>query len=167
MSKDDTGRKNALRVLGSVLHNPINRERIERMIYERANETIGFESTGDTLDVKVSSHPYYRYLVYEITDALLHASLSDSPAEAAMRVFRDLRAGRHGSRHTRFEYISRIFEEEENFLCNPPDIDEGVIACSKCGSNKTYSFTKQVRRADESATVFVTCSKCRHSFRIG
>ena len=155
---EQTERENALRVLGGVLHNPLNRDRAEKAISEQASSARG---------IGAPTNSYYRYLVYEVVDSLADAASADDAASASVRVFRDLRAGRHGCRHTRFEYIRRIFEEEENFLCHPPDIDEGVIACSRCGSNKTYSFTKQVRRADESATVFVRCSKCRHSFRIG
>ena len=66
--------------------------------------------------------------------------------------------------HNIFQDIRLAVKEQEDFLNNPITVDEGVISCSKCGCNKTLSYTKQIRRSDEGATVFVTCSKCHFKF---
>ena len=39
------------------------------------------------------------------------------------------------------------------------EIEEGVMECTKCGSKKTYSYTKQTRGGDEATTVFAICSE--------
>lgn len=57
-------------------------------------------------------------------------------------------------------------DEIDNFLINPFEVDEGVLSCHKCGSNKTFSYTKQTRGGDESTTVFVVCSKCKCRWKI-
>lgn len=59
-----------------------------------------------------------------------------------------------------------MFQELDDFICKPPDVDEGVIECRKCKGRKTLSYSKQTRRADESATVFVKCVQCHASFRL-
>lgn len=58
------------------------------------------------------------------------------------------------------------FEEMDAFLTNPPEVEEGVIECRRCKSRRTLSYSKQTRRADESATVFVKCIVCHHAFRL-
>ena len=57
-------------------------------------------------------------------------------------------------------------DEIDDFLINPFEVDEGVLDCHKCGSNKTFSYTKQTRGGDESTTVFVVCSKCKSRWKI-
>ncbi len=69
--------------------------------------------------------------------------------------------------HPNLAEIRHQFEERDAFLENPPEVEEGVLQCQKCGSRKTHSFSKQTRAADESTTVFVRCSQCSHSFRLG
>ena len=36
------------------------------------------------------------------------------------------------------------------------------MECNRCGSNKTYSYTKQIRSGDEATTVFAICCKCNN-----
>ena len=36
--------------------------------------------------------------------------------------------------------------------------------CPKCGNNKMYFYTMQVRSADEGSTVFYECVKCHYKF---
>lgn len=55
--------------------------------------------------------------------------------------------------------------EEDTFLSTPFAVEEGVLQCSKCQSQKTISYTKQTRRADESTTVFAQCVECGNKWR--
>ncbi|NDE14258.1 hypothetical protein EBZ80_04935 [bacterium] len=80
-------------------------------------------------------------------------------------VVRNLTEGRVGWQHPAFEGMRRAIRQHDEFLINPPEIQEGVIEC-RCGSRRTFSFSKQTRRADESATVFVRCSACGKTFRM-
>ena len=65
-----------------------------------------------------------------------------------------------------FESIKSRINEEQTFLEKPFEVDEGVLTCNKCGSNKTYSYTKQTRGGDESTTVFAMCSNCQTKWKI-
>lgn len=37
--------------------------------------------------------------------------------------------------------------------------------CDKCGNNKAYYWEVQTRAADEPATKFLKCTKCKHIWR--
>ena len=62
--------------------------------------------------------------------------------------------------HNRFDNIKNKIKEYNSFILKPFEVDEGVLTCNKCGSNKTYSYTKQTRSGDEATTVFAICSNC-------
>lgn len=68
--------------------------------------------------------------------------------------------------HPNFNKIQQEFQEEDDFIQNPPVVEEGVMECTKCHSKRTFSFSKQTRRSDESATVFIRCSNCNYTYKI-
>ncbi len=57
-------------------------------------------------------------------------------------------------------------EELDEFISNPPNVEEGVMKCQKCGSSRTFSSSKQVRSADEGFTTFCRCAQCGANWRI-
>jgi DNA-directed RNA polymerase subunit M/transcription elongation factor TFIIS len=59
-----------------------------------------------------------------------------------------------------FKDVRDTLDEQQNFIENPFEVDEGVLECSKCGSKKTFSFSKQTRGGDEGTTVFAQCTNC-------
>lgn len=71
-----------------------------------------------------------------------------------------------GWNHPNFQTIADDFQEQDDFLEKPPQVEEGVMECKRCGSKRTFSFSKQTRRSDESATVFIRCSNCAYMYRI-
>ena len=59
-----------------------------------------------------------------------------------------------------FSKVRNSMKEQDNFLANPYEIEEGVLQCGKCKSNRTLSYAKQVRSADEGTTIFAECIEC-------
>jgi hypothetical protein len=99
-------------------------------------------------------------------DFLCFEFLSDFMCSMELRdVVRNFNKGRVGWDHPVFDDMKRAIHQYDRFLVSPPEVQEGVIEC-RCGSKRTFSFSKQTRRADESATVFVRCSACGKTFRM-
>lgn len=67
--------------------------------------------------------------------------------------------------HKNFDNIKSLLREEYDFIKNPVEIEEGVMLCKYCSSKRTYSYQKQVRRADEGFTIFVSCFECNRQYR--
>lgn len=119
-----------------------NRKKISKILWKMAKE----------------DENYANYLCFEIySDYLCSFNLSEMKE--------NIKNKNIGWYHSFFDKYKLKQNEYDEFLINPPDVEEGVIECKKCGSNKTYSFSKQTRRADESATVFVRCSQCNNTFK--
>jgi DNA-directed RNA polymerase subunit M/transcription elongation factor TFIIS len=69
-----------------------------------------------------------------------------------------------GWKHRIYNDIKSKLDEHDDFIINPFEIIESVIECRKCGSKKTFSYSKQCRSSDESATLFVTCAVCHNKW---
>ena len=55
-------------------------------------------------------------------------------------------------------------QEQDDFIINPFEVEEGVLTCTKCGNSRTFSYTKQTRSADEPMTTFATCMTCKNKW---
>lgn len=99
------------------------------------------------------------YIFYE-----LHVEYNIFPS--LKEFFSTIKKKKFGYEHGSFDIIRRELKEEEDFITNPPVVDEGVIQCKRCKSNRTISFNKQTRSADEAVSVFVRCVDCGSQFRM-
>lgn len=55
--------------------------------------------------------------------------------------------------------------ETDAFLVTNIEVEEGALTCPRCKSQKTFSYTKQVRAADEGTSVFARCYNCQNKWR--
>lgn len=99
------------------------------------------------------------YLLYEIVVEYLFTDNLNA-------VMENVQKKNFGWNHPNFNNIRQDFQEEDDFIQNPPSVEEGVMECTKCHSKRTFSFSKQTRRSDESATVFIRCSNCSYTYKI-
>ena len=82
------------------------------------------------------------------------------------KIISNIKNGTIGIFSEDFKDIQEKIKEEESFIIKPFEIEEGVLECGKCGSKKTYSYTKQTRSGDESTTVFAICCNCNSKWKI-
>lgn len=75
-------------------------------------------------------------------------------------ILEQLKNKRIGWNHVGFEDWKYLLEEQDNFIENPFEVEEGALECKKCGSKKVFYYQKQCRGSDESSTTFATCVKC-------
>lgn len=127
-----------------------NREKIYTYIKNIVNEEdISQEEKYDLL----------LYIMYEI-----HTEWNSLPKLEDLFLY--IKRKKIGYNHNEFKFIRDCFQEEDDFITNPPIIEEGVISCKKCKSKRTFSFNKQTRSSDEQVTVFVRCVDCGTQFRM-
>lgn len=73
-----------------------------------------------------------------------------------------LKNKKFGFNHSNFDTAKQKIKNidmltDDSFYCS-----DGVEKCSKCGSIKTITYSKQCRSADEGASVFIFCVSCKH-----
>ena len=70
-----------------------------------------------------------------------------------------IKDGKFGWDHNCFNEQRMKLEEQNDFIENPFEIEEGVIEC-RCGNKKVFSYSKQVRSSDEPMTTYAHCPIC-------
>lgn len=68
--------------------------------------------------------------------------------------------GKLGWDHASFSNIKQSQQEQDDYILNPFEVEEGVVECKKCGSFKVFSVSVQTRAADEPMTTMAQCIVC-------
>ena len=76
-------------------------------------------------------------------------------------VLQSIKDNKIGWDHGCFEKIKFRQNEQDDFIVNPFEVEEGALECKKCGSKRTFSYSKQVRSCDEPMTTFAQCISCK------
>lgn len=133
-------------VLQTVLNKPKNRDIFNKAIVEASRDIEDYKSN-----------------LYSICYQLKNREISKRDHR---EIFKDIKSGNLGWNNTLYQDFRKTQEEQDEFLDKPMDLEEGVNKCGKCGSKKTFSYTKQIRRADEGTTVFCMCSECGNRWKL-
>lgn len=72
-----------------------------------------------------------------------------------------IKQGKLGWEHASFGDIRKSQQEQDDYILNPFEAEEGVVECKKCGSLKVYSVSVQTRAADEPMTTMAQCTLCK------
>ena len=103
------------------------------------------------LQISTSLDQYQDFCMTSISKIRAGCKLSD--------LLKNIKTNNIGFGSDYFKTVRETLDEQQNFIENPFEVDEGVMEC-KCGSRKTISFSKQIRSGDEGTTVFAKCVDC-------
>lgn len=73
-----------------------------------------------------------------------------------------LKNKQYGFNHQNFEIAKQKIKNIDMLVDDQFNCSDGVEKCSKCGSMKTITYSRQCRKSDEGATVFIFCVLCKH-----
>ena len=126
--------------LATVLNNKKNISILENAVYEIVAKDCNVEDN-------------YKYSIYQV--------LSDIQLQKPIKeIYRSIIAGELGWNHHSFHDMSQRLAEQNEFIANPFEVEEGVHTCQKCGSKRVFSYNKQCRGGDEGTSVFCECAAC-------
>jgi DNA-directed RNA polymerase subunit M/transcription elongation factor TFIIS len=69
-----------------------------------------------------------------------------------------------GFEHSNFSDMNKRQREQDDYVLNPFQAEEGVVECKKCGSLKVYSVSVLTRAADEPMTTVSFCTICKNKW---
>jgi DNA-directed RNA polymerase subunit M/transcription elongation factor TFIIS len=143
----EANRAVGLEVLSTVLKSENNVKIIEK--YVNLNIINKFQNQNEEKYIEE-----YNALIYEIVgDIVSGVNLKE--------MLNNIKTGIVGWKHPIFNDIRMKIEEHDEFIMNPFEVEEGALTCAKCGCNKTYSYSKQTRSADEPMSTFAQCLNCK------
>lgn len=126
--------------LRTVLKQPKNIEIIEKYIHKRAEKDNDYDSM-------------YNNILYQTIGDII---IGISPADIVNNIKKDL----VGWNNPAFTNVKNRMDEHDDFIVNPFEVEEGVTQC-KCGSERVFTYSKQVRSSDEPMTTFAKCVECK------
>lgn len=97
---------------------------------------------------------------------ILYQTIGDISTKLEKRnvILERIKKGEIGWLHPVYNRIRARISEHDEYLIKPFDVEEGVVTCPKCHSQRVFSFSKQVRSADEPMTTFSRCAKCEYNW---
>ena len=136
--------KSALR---TVLNDERNIDIIEKHIY----------------NITVKKYPYnisenYNINLYQIIGDILNGKKLNE-------ILSDIKKTKIGWEHKSFDEMVNCMAEQNGFLQNPFEVEEGVFQCKACGSRRVFSFSKQERSCDEGTSVYAQCVACKSKWK--
>jgi DNA-directed RNA polymerase subunit M/transcription elongation factor TFIIS len=137
-------RDKGLLALNKVLKNKQNIDIIEKNIYG---------ITKINLTDKDDIERLYLYSIYQIINDISRGyKLKD--------ILLIIKNNKLNWNHSFFQDIKNDEIDEDNFIIKPFEIEEGVMTCN-CGSKRVFSYQKQSRGADETASTYAECMLCK------
>ena len=134
----------AKKSLKTVINVDKNIDIIEKNIYKYVMECKKIENIESI----------YKEIVYQIIgDFVTKKNIKD--------ILQSIKDTKIGWEHSCFENIKFRQNEQDEFVINPFEVEEGALECKKCGSKRTFSYSKQVRSCDEPMTTFAQCISCK------
>jgi len=80
------------------------------------------------------------------------------------QVLNNIKKKKIGWNHSCFDDIRNTIQEQDDFVKNPFEIEEGALEC-RCGSKRVFSYSKQTRSCDEPMTTFAQCMSCKSKWK--
>jgi DNA-directed RNA polymerase subunit M/transcription elongation factor TFIIS len=139
-------REQGKNALSTIIKNENNIKIIEKYIYN---------ASLIKNDKETSKNNYLRY-IYQIIQDILDGNTLKTLLE-------NIKNKKLGWYHSTFKEVTSKIEEQDDFIQNPFEVEEGVFEC-RCGSKRVYSYQKMCRGADEPMTSFAQCIECKNKW---
>ena len=135
--------KNALK---TVLKQEKNIETLEKYVYQISSQN------------KLNIEENYNSNLYQI--------IGDIIDEVKLKsILENIKKNKIGWEHHTFDEMNICISEQNDFIKNPFEVEEGVFQCKNCGSKRVYSYAKQDRSCDEGTSVYAQCVACKSKWR--
>ena len=66
--------------------------------------------------------------------------------------------------HTMFDKLRKAQQEQDDYISHPPEVEEGVVECHRCGSRRVFSVSIQTRAPDEPMSTKAHCIECKNKW---
>lgn len=109
---------------------------------------------------------HYRNIIFQVTNDL-HQKIELTD------IISSIKKDKIGWNHSVFKDIQNKLDEQDNFIENPFEVEEGVQQCKAynkktgkvCNSKRVIYYQRQERGADEPMTTYNTCYSCGTSWK--
>ena len=145
-------REKGSRALATSLKQEQNTRIVEKYVHKQgkkaANEAK--KKGGDYL--QAYEKRYTKVLFQTVGDTIKGVNLK--------QLVKNIKQSLVGWDHPDYVNVKRRIEEQDDFIINPFEVEEGVTKCH-CGSERVFTYSKQERGGDEPMTTHAKCVVCK------
>jgi DNA-directed RNA polymerase subunit M/transcription elongation factor TFIIS len=135
-------RENSKNALATVLKQEKNINIIEKHIY----------------NISRNKEEKYNNILYQIIGDIIN----NKPLS---QIIDEIKSNKILWEHNSFNEMADCIREQNEFIQNPFEVEEGVFQCKACGSKRVYSYARQDRSCDEGTSVYAQCVACKTKWR--
>lgn len=144
-------RKKGFLALSSVIKQEKNINIVENYIHKEAKNVNKETKNGE--DSQQSYEKRYTKVLYQtVGDIIRDVNLK--------QLVKNIKNSLVCWEHPDYVGVKRRIEEQDDFIINPFEVEEGVTKCH-CGSERVFTYSKQERGGDEPMTTHAKCVKCK------
>lgn len=110
-------------------------------------------------DYVLKNNEDYNTVIYETIGNLLDPEIS------LEEIVNNIKTDKVLWKNDVFTDIHLKIKEQNDFIQNPFEVEEGVFQCKICGSRRVYSYSRQDRSCDEGTSVYAQCVACKAQWR--
>ena len=142
-------------ILGKCIENTVEVKKLEHYLYKYVQKKY-----------KKNTQKHYKDIVYQTVNDLNNDITTDT-------IIENIKKDKMGWNHILFKDIQNKLDEQDSFIENPFEVEEGVQQCkafnpktgTTCNSKRVIYYQRQERGADEPMTTYNTCYSCGASWK--
>lgn len=141
----DSYREQGRDALKTVLKQQKNIETIERNIFNKIKSSLDPQKE-------------YKIVIFQVIGDI-HNGVE------LKQILTNIKNNKVGWEHNSYNEMANNIAEQNEFIRNPFEVEEGVFQCKACGSKRVYSYARQDRSCDEGTSVYAQCVACKAKWR--
>ena len=141
----DSYREQGRDALKTVLKQQKNIETIERNIFNKIKSSLDPQKE-------------YKIVIFQVIGDI-HNGVE------LKQILTNIKNNKVGWEHNSYNEMANKIAEQNEFIRNPFEVEEGVFQCKACGSKRVYSYARQDRSCDEGTSVYAQCVACKAKWR--
>jgi DNA-directed RNA polymerase subunit M/transcription elongation factor TFIIS len=141
----DSYREQGRDALKTVLKQQKNIETIERNIFNKIKSSLDPQKE-------------YKIVIFQVIGDI-HNGVE------LKEILGSIKNNKVGWNHDSYNEMANKIVEQNEFIRNPFEVEEGVFQCKACGSKRVYSYARQDRSCDEGTSVYAQCVACKAKWR--
>lgn len=145
-------REKGSRALATALKQEQNTRIVEKYVHKQCKKATKEAKKKGEDSLHAYEKRYSKVLFQTVGDIIKGANLK--------QLVENIKQSLVGWDHSDYVDVKHRIEEQDDFIINPFEVEEGVTKCH-CGSERVFTYSKQERGGDEPMTTHAKCVVCK------
>lgn len=142
----------------STFYRKQGRDALQTVLKQQKNITVIEKNIYELIKDNEDQENQYKIIILQIIGDIHNGRLLKD-------ILSDIKNNKVMWNHSSYSQMANNIAEQNEFIRNPFEVEEGVFQCKACGSKRVYSYARQDRSCDEGTSVYAQCVACKAKWR--